>query len=117
MDKREEIQLSLDCWTEVIKTCAKDSIKNASRMKGGLDTRVEATGKKQIFDYVSEKRQKEIQNRLYYLMPEHTMLIASEPCILDEEWNVSDYIELYYNHYALVIEKLRKINDEMHNMS
>lgn len=108
MDNKEEIQLLLDSWIEVIKTCAKDSLKNASRMKGGLENKVGPTGKREIFDFASEKRQKEIQNKLHYLMPEYYILIDSEPSILDEEWKVEDYIELCHNHYLLVIEKLRK---------
>lgn len=105
-----EVQLLLDAWVEVVKTCAKDSVKNASRMKGGLDNRVSPTGKREVFDYISEKRQKEIQNKLYYLMPEFSFLISSEPQILDQEWKVEDYIELCYNHYMIVIEKLRRLN-------
>jgi len=119
MDNFKEIQLLLDCWIEIIKTCAKDSIKNASKMKDGLDGRVVFdNGKRVIFDYPSEKRQKEIQLKLYYLRPDLTELISSEPAITDEEWNVKDYIELCHNHYMIVVEKLRKIiNAELRNMS
>jgi hypothetical protein len=119
MNNFEEVQLLIDSWIEIIKTCARDSIKNASKMKNGLDSRIFSNdGKKIIFDYVSEKRQKEIQNKLYYLRPDLTELISSEPPILDEEWNVKDYIELYHNHYMLVVEKLRKIiNAELRGMS
>ena len=105
-----EVQLLLDSWTEIVKTCAKDSVKNASRMKGGLGNRVARSDKREIFDYISEKRQKEIQNKLYYLMPEYSFLISNEPPIFDEEWPVEDYIELCYNHYMIIIEKLRRLN-------
>ena len=119
MNDFDEIQLLLDSWIEVVKTCAKESRKNASRMKDGLNGRVIIKdGKRIIFDYPSDKRQMEIQEQLRYFRPDLTNLIMSEPSIFDEEWKVEDYLELCYNHYILVIEKIRKIiNAEMRSLS
>lgn len=112
MNDFEEMQLLLDAWTEVIKTCAKDSTKNASRMKDGIDGLVIILdGRRVIFDYPSDKRQAEIQQKLCHLRPDLTVLIMSEPSIFDEQWRIKDYLELCYNHYMTVIFKLRNITD------
>ncbi len=110
MNDFEDIQLLLDSWIEVNKTCAKDSRKNALRMKDGLEGRIIIKDKRRvIFDYPSDKRQLDIQQKLCHFRPDLTTLIISEPEIFEEEWNIEDYLELCYNHYLIVIEKLRRI--------
>lgn len=110
MDNFEDIQLLLDSWLEIIKTNAKDSRKNASKMKQGLEGRIIIKDNERIiFDYPSDKRQMETQEQLCYFRPDLTALITSDPQIEDGEWKVEDYLELCYNHYLIVIEKLRRI--------
>jgi len=82
-------------------------------MKNGLDGRIPIKDNKRIiFDYPSDKRQTDAQQQLCYFRPDLTALITSEPQIDDGEWKIEDYLELCYNHYLLVISKLRRIINE-----
>jgi hypothetical protein len=47
-------------------------------------------------------------------LPEHEILILSEPTeILDFDWKIEDYLELYSNHYNLVVIKLLEIVEKL----
>lgn len=115
MDKKtfEIIERLLVQWQKLLKLNAKASIEKASLLKGGLKKRVKLEGKVIIFDYQTIKIQKQIQNQLIKLLPKHETLIISEPAILDFDWKVEDYLELYANHYNLVVLKLLEALEKM----
>lgn len=62
-----------------------------------------------IFDKTCSQEQRSIQRILCNYMPEHRNLIESEPDLTGYQWKISDYVELYFNHYYLVIEKLGEV--------
>jgi hypothetical protein len=111
MDKNifEIVEKLLEQWKQLLKINARNSLEKASQIKGGLKKRVKLEGKVIIFDYPTIKVQKQIQNQLIKLLPEQESLILSEPAILDFDWKVEDYLELYANHYILVVNKLLEI--------
>lgn len=111
MDKNmfELVENLLIQWRELLKLNAKNSKEKASRLKGGLGKRVQLNGRVVIFDYETIKTQNQIQKQLIELLPEHESLILSEPAILDFDWKTEDYLELYANHYNLVVNKLLEV--------
>ena len=111
MDKitYELIEKLLEKWKKILKINAKNSIEKASQLKGGLKRRVKLGGKAIIFDYQTIKIQNQIQKQLIELLPEYETLILSEPAILDFDWKTEDYLELYSNHYNLVVDKLLEV--------
>ena len=115
MDKNifETVEKLLNQWKQLLKINAKNSKEKASLLKGGLKRRVKPEGKAVIFDYQTSKIQLQIQNQLIKLIPEHETLILSEPAILDFNWTTEDYLELYNNHYNLVINKLLEVVEKV----
>lgn len=105
----EIIEKLLVQWQKLLKLNARASLEKASQLKGGLKKRVKLEGKTIIFDYPTTKIQNQIQKQLIKLLPEHESLILSEPAILDFDWKTEDYLELYNNHYNLVISKLLEV--------
>jgi len=78
-------------------------------MKDGPHTRIHRSrGRPVVFDYLSYKKQKKIQDELVEELPHLKGVIYSEPAISGYTWKVSDYIDLYYDHYAIVIQKIDK---------
>lgn len=115
MDKKamDIIEKLLIQWQKLLKLNARSSLEKASLLKGGLKKRVKLEGKIVIFDYPTTKIQKQIQNQLIKLLPEHEILILSEPAILDFDWKIEDYLELYASHYNLVVLKLLEVIEKM----
>jgi len=99
----------LEQWKKLLKINAQNSLEKASQLKGGLKKRIKIEGKIVIFDYPTTKIQTQIQKQLIKLLPEHEKLIMSEPAIFDFDWRVEDYLELYSNHYCLVVNKLMEV--------
>lgn len=100
------VEKLLEQWKVVLKLNAKNSMVKASQSKNGLKNRIKFDGKIVIFDYPTTKAQHQIQKELLKLMPEFQALILSEPAILEYDWITEDYLELYSNHYNLVVTKL-----------
>lgn len=111
MDKTtyELAEKLLNQWKQLLKIGARNSLKKASDLKGGLSKRIKIEGKIIIFDYPTVKIQTQIQKQLIELLPEHETLILSEPAILDFDWKTEDYLELYDSHYNLVVNKLLEV--------
>ena len=111
MDKTtyELIEKLLEQWQRSLKINARNSLEKASQLKGGLKKRIKIEGKIVVFDYPTVKIQTQIQKQLIELIPEYESLILSEPAILDFDWKIEDYLELYNGHYNLVINKLLEV--------
>jgi len=103
----------LDKWKQIIQENAKNSIKNASRIKNNNGRiKTPKNNKIIIYDIKTHKKQCDLQAELSKIIPKLKDLIESHPSILDHEWKIEDYIELCYYHYTMVIEKIRKIINE-----
>lgn len=98
----------LEQWKELIEKSRKTSITKAEKTSGGLLGRIKrTTGKPVIFDFDSYAQQQDTQNILCRELPQWSDLIRSQPEIMDGySWTRGDFIDLYYSHYKLVIEKL-----------
>jgi len=100
-------------WLEVIISGAHQSRENAKKMSYGLQTRIRPKqNKPRILDHKTHIRQKQIQAALVKELPHLKNLIYSEPAITDHDWKASDYIELYYEHFTIVVQKLCEITTD-----
>ena len=113
MDK-SKIKTLLNKWVELIDTSKQISIKKASNAQGGLLGRIKrTTGKPVIFDSKTYDEQKTIQKSLCEELPKWADIITSQPQIMDGyPWIRKDFIELYFSHFDLVVEKLQRIVDQ-----
>lgn len=108
---RIKIQALLEQWTELINVGEQASKEKADKNGDGLDGRIKrTTGKPVIFDFDTYKNQQKIQNLLCHELPEWTNIIRGQPDIMDNyAWRRGDFIELYYRHFRLIVEKLHRI--------
>jgi len=106
---KKRIEKLLTSWSQNIADGIQQSQLNAKKMSEGLNTRISRIyGPPIIFDRKYYKKQIAIQNSLVKELPDFQSLIMSEPTIEDHRWKARDYIDLYYNHYLIVIQKLKK---------
>lgn len=112
MDKTK-VQKLLKQWTALIENGECISKTKAEKNTDGLMGRIKrTTGQPIIFDLETHENQKEIQNSLCQELPQWSDLIRSQPEIMDGySWTRSDFIELYFGHFKLVVEKLKRIID------
>jgi len=109
MNKTKILNL-LDQWTAAITTGRVAATKGARRIDGGLFGRIKrTTGIPVIFDLESYESQTKIQKSLCEELPQWINIINSKPAISGYAWVRRDYIELYFNHFRLVVEKLHGI--------
>lgn len=101
-------------WTTCLEAGKRASIAKAEKQKpDGLIGRIRRTvGKSVIFDFESYSSQQKIQNSLCKELPEFSDLIRSEPEIMDGySWTRKDFIDLYFEHFGIVVEKIQGIVD------
>lgn len=105
------IQELLRRWTTLIEIGEQASKEKASKNVGGLSGRIRrTTGRSVIFDTNTYENQQKIQNLLCQEIPQWADIIRSQPEIMDGyPWTRSDFIELYFRHFRLVVEKLQRI--------
>ena len=110
MDKQSVYDL-MTKWSMILEIGSELSTQKATGQPGGLSGRISrTTGYPVIFDSKTHKQQLEIQKRLCAELPRWADLIQSQPAIMDgHQWNRKDFIELYYAHYRLVLDKLRQV--------
>lgn len=108
---KTKIQELLQQWTELINLGKQRSIEKANKSLGGLKGRIKrTTGKPVIFDSSTYKDQQQIQHLLCIELPQLANLIRSQPVIMDGySWIKNDFIDLYFEHFCLVVEKLQRI--------
>lgn len=106
-----KVRTLLERWTTLLYIGEKISKEKASKNADGLSGRIlRTTGKPVIFDFETHKDQQEIQNLLCQELPQWADVIRSQPEIMDGyPWTRNDFIELYFGHFRLVIEKLQRI--------
>lgn len=110
MDKNRVREL-LTKWAISLSNGRKKSIEKAEQNIGGLLGPIKRTkGSPIIFDFESFENQRVIKKQLSEELPEWSSLIASEPAIMDgHAWSRQDFIDLYYSHYDMILEKLQRI--------
>ena len=103
----------LEQWTNSINDGEKTSKNNAKKLPYGLLGKIKrATGQPVIFDLDTYEQQKKLQKAICQECPQFADLVLSQPEIMDGfHWTRRDFIELYFSHYRLVIEKLHRIID------
>lgn len=113
MDKIK-IRSLLKQWIEIVDASEQRSKEKASRNGGGLDERIRrTTGTPVIFDFETYESQQKLQNLLCIEIPQFANLIKSIPEIMNGfPWTRKDFIELYAEHFRLVVEKLQRIIDQ-----
>ena len=106
-----KVQKLLNKWITIIEVGELASTMNAAKMRGGLDGRLKrTTGSPVVFDEISYVEQRTVQNQLCKELPQWSNVIRSNPEIMDGySWTRNDFISLYYNHFRLVVEKIRQI--------
>ena len=106
-----KIQQLFERWDTVLELGEQTSKTKASKNSEGLNGRIRrTTGVPVVFDLETFEDQKEIQALLCEEMPQYADLIRSKPEIMDGyPWTRGDFIELYFGHFRLVLEKLRRI--------
>lgn len=110
MNKTKVDQL-LDTWITTIKIGELSSTIKAKKGPGGINGRIKRTkGNPVIFDATYHSDQKIIQDNLCKELPKLSDIIRSEPEIMDGyAWTRKDFIFLYFSHFKMVVEKLKKI--------
>ena|GEM_PF-5616803 len=105
-----KVQQLLDRWDTLLEMGEQASKAKASKNADGLEGRIRrTTGTPVIFDFDTYEYQKDIQNSLCQELPQYADLIRSTPEIMDgHAWTRGDFIELYFGHFRLVVEKLRR---------
>ncbi len=108
---KQEVKKLLAEWTIVLEEGRNTSNVNAKEIKGDDPSKRihRITGSPVIFDRQSFNRQLNIQKELYKHMPKQRGLIKSEPALGGFAWPISDYIHLYFDHYELVVLKLKEV--------
>ena len=106
-----KVRKLLEQWSDAIKDGECASISKATTNEGGINGRIKrTTGQPIIFDEHMYDNQKNIQNSLCKELPQWGDLIRSIPELMDGyAWTRKDFIELYFEHFRLVVEKLTKI--------
>ncbi len=115
---RIHVYALLEEWEAILNNGQLASLDKATKTAGGLDGRIKrTTGRPVIFDIDSYAKQLSIQNYLCTELPQFADLIRSKPEIMDGySWIRGDFIELYYDHFRIVVEKLRRFIRQQHNV-
>jgi len=113
-----KIRQLLKQWGIMLDMGEHKSKEKASKNKDGLEGRIKrSTGQPVVFDFDTYDSQKEIQTTLCQELPGWADIIRSTPEIMDGyHWTRNDFIELYFGHFRLVIEKLERIVDKQNAM-
>lgn len=108
---KPQIQILLYQWKEVINKGKIVSKEKAEKSAGGLLGRIKRTiGQPVVFDILTYDRQRNIQSLLCKELPQWADLIRSQPEIMDGySWTRNDFIDLYFEHFNLIIGKLQRI--------
>lgn len=106
-----KVQALLKQWEIILEIGEQAAKTTAEKSTNGLLGRIKrTTGQPVVFDLTSYEKQKIIQNDLCKELPRWADVIRSKPEIMDGySWTRKDFIELYFDHFQLVIEKLKRV--------
>jgi len=105
-------------WNIILDIGEHQSKEKAKKNKDGLMGRItRSVGQPVVFDFDTYDTQKNIQNVLCQELPQWSDIIRSTPEIMDGyHWTRSDFIELYFEHFRMVVEKLEHIVNKQNAM-
>lgn len=111
---KTKIEKLLQQWSMIIDTGEQTSKTKAEALIDGLNGRIKrTTGQPVVFDCETHEGQTKVQDSLCKELPQWSDLIRSQPDIMDGySWTRSDFIQLYFEHFRLVVEKLKRIIDQ-----
>lgn len=111
---KNKVQTLIRKWSGLIDVNEAISKEKADQNTDGLRGRIKRTiGTPIVFDLKTHKDQQKIQNALCQELPQWNSLINSQPEIMDgHAWLRGDFIELYAEHFRIVVEKLKRITDK-----
>lgn len=111
LSKGEALQV-LDRWQQINDLLKQNALQRCRRERKRPDVvRVNIIRGQQIiqnFNRAGWDRQRQVQAQLTAEFPDFTEVINATPEI-DGDWKLVDYLDLYHNHYDVVIEKLRPL--------
>lgn len=109
-----DVQQLLDQWEVLLDVGKKIAIEKANINKDGLQGRItRTTGVPVVFDFGTYQVQNRLQICLCRKTPQFTNLICSQPELMTGyAWIREDFIDLYFEHYCIVVEKLRRLTKQ-----
>ena len=101
----------LDEWTQNIASGRQRAKQKVDKQPGGRYGRIKrTTGQPIVFDIEFYQTQQKIQNQLCRELPHLASIIKSQPSIMDGyKWTRNDFIDLYFNYFEMIVEKIRAI--------
>lgn len=97
-----KVQQILNRWSDLIVSTHKSAIDNTTDRD-----RVIVKDNKLLQNSYTTKEQKKIVDELCEELPQLENLIRSEPYLENLEWKTLDCIEIVFNHYNIVIQKIK----------
>lgn len=111
MTAKQRVHALLDHWERLLTEYREVSLQNVCRIRGGPEAQVcEKESKPLVMDQRLHRAQQGIQTELASILTTHREIVWATP-ILPGDWQALDYLDLYVEHYRLVIEKLRHTAD------
>ena len=106
-----KVQELLQQWAKLLDSGEQAAREKAVASDGGIDGRIKRTkGSSIVFDIDTFEAQTKIQNSLCREAPLWVQVIRSQPGLMDGyQWSRRDYIELYFEHFRLVIRKIQRL--------
>lgn len=113
-----KVRQLIDEWDKLLENGEKTAKVKASKNRDGLEGRItRTTGMPVIFDSDTFDRQNNLMAKLCLELPQFRNLIASQPEIMDgHAWIRDDFIGLYFEHFRIVISKLRQFTNQTTNV-
>ena len=104
-----EVRSLLEEWEQLLWTGSERARANIIRIRGDLGARIRVPSPRPVItDEEWHRQQQGIQTSISSHLPQLKPLIWSEPD-LRGDWPARDYLDLYSNHYANVIKRLREV--------
>ena len=109
-----KVQRMLEDWSLLLEAGEHLAKQKVKKTQDGLEGRItRTTGTPVIFDFGTYNYQKDIQKELCEEIPQFANLIRSVPEIMDGyAWTRGCFIELYFEHFRLVVDKLRRLTNQ-----
>lgn len=108
---KSHIEALLSCWEHLIEEDINIIHDKISNLPGGLNGRLKKkVGSVAVFNAEGRKRLQDIRQIIATAFPEMKDLIMSDPDFLlnGHHWKRGDYVELYFEHYKILIDKIRQ---------
>ena len=105
-----KIRVVLKDWKTAIELGRIEVLDKIKKLPNGLRGRIKRiNGNPIIFGLKYHKDMIILRNQLCTELPHLADIIRSDPDLLDGfAWSRGDYVELYFSHYEMVIDKIRR---------